>query len=69
MDKEYDMVPRWITESLDMFGIEYIVQEFLNNSMKSWNFNESGEKLGNVDIRRGILQDNSLSPLFVLCMT
>ena len=39
--------------------------------MKSWKveLNASGQKLGKVDIRRGIFQGDSLSPLlFVLCM-
>ena len=47
------------------------VQDFLNNSMKSWmlELHPSGEKLGEVDIRRRIFQGDSLSPLlFVLCM-
>ena len=53
-----------------MFGIANNIQDFLNNSMKSWKLelNASGEKLGQVDIRRGIFQGDSLSPLFVLCM-
>ena len=53
-----------------MFGIANTIQDFLNNSMKSWKLelNASGEKLGQVDIRRGIFQGDSLSPLFVLCM-
>ena len=39
--------------------------------MKSWKLelNTSGEKLGEGDIRRGIFQGDSLSPvLFVLCI-
>ena len=54
-----------------MFGIANNVQDFLNNSMKSWKLelNASGKTLGEVDIRRGIFQGDSLSPLlFVLCM-
>ena len=65
------MVPHsWISECLEMFGIANNVQDFLNNSMKSWKLelNASGKTLG-VDIRRGIFQDDSFSPLvFVLCM-
>ena len=70
-NKAYDMVPHsWFSECLEMFGIANNVQDFLNNSMKSWKLelNASGEKLGQVDIRRGIFQGDSLSPLFVLCM-
>ena len=53
-----------------MFGIASNVQDFLNNGMKSWKveLNTSEEKIGEVDIRRGIFQGDSLSPLFVLCM-
>ena len=53
-----------------MFCIVNNVQDFLNNSMKSWKLelNGSGEKLGEVDIRRGIFQGDSLSPLLlILC--
>ena len=70
--KAYDMVPHsWISECLEMFGIANNIQDFLNNSMKSWKLelNASGKTLGEVDIRRGIFQGDSLSPLlFVLCM-
>ena len=54
-----------------MFGIENNVEDLLNNSMKSWKLelNASGKTLGEVDIRKGIFQGDSLSPLlFVLCM-
>ena len=60
------MVPHsWINQCLEMFGIANNVQNFLNNSMKSWKLelNASGQKLGEVNIRRGIFQGNSLSPL------
>ena len=54
-----------------MFGIENNVEDLLNNSMKSWKLelNASGKTLGEVDIRKGIFQGDSLSPLlFVLYM-
>ena len=70
--KAYDMVPHsWISECLEMFGIANNVQDFLNNSMKSWKLelNASGKTLGEVDIKREIFQGDSLSPLlFVFCM-
>ena len=70
--KAYDMVPHsWISDCLEIFGTANNVQNFLNNSMKSWKLelNTFGGKLGEVDIRRGIFQDDSLSPLFLaLCM-
>ena len=66
------MVPHsWISECLEMFGIANNVQDFLNNSMKSWKLelNASEKTLGEVDIRRGIFQGDSLSQLlFVLSM-
>ena len=67
----YGMVPHsWISECLEMFGLENNVQDFLNNSMKSWklDLNALGEKLGEVDIRKGIFQGDSLFRLFLLCM-
>ena len=68
--KGYDMVPHgWISECLETFGIANNVQDFLNNSIKSWKLelNVSGKTLGEVDIRKGIFQGDSLSPLlFVL---
>ena len=70
--KACGMVPRsWISECLEMFGIENNVQEFLNKSMKSWKLelNASGKTIGEVDSRREIFQGDSLSPLLlVLCM-
>ena len=66
------MVPHsWISECLEMIGVANNVQDFLHNSMESWKLelNASGEKLGEADIRRGIFQGDSLSPLlFILCM-
>ena len=60
--KAYEMVPyRWISEWLEMFGIVNHVQNFLNNSMKSWKLelNATGKKLEEVDIRKGIFQGHS----------
>ena len=60
--KAYDMVPHsQISECLEMFDIANNVQDFLNNSMKSrkLELNASGEKLGEVDIRRWIFQGDS----------
>ena len=70
--KANDMVPHsWISECLEMFGIANKLQDFLKNSMKSQKLelNASGKISGEVDIRRGIFQGDSLSPLlFVLYM-
>ena len=69
--KAFDMVPHsWISVRLEIFGIANNVQDFLNNRMKSRKvkINASGEKLGEVDIRKAIFQGDSLSPLLlVLC--
>jgi len=70
--KAYDMVPHsWIEKCLDMFGIAVNVKSFISESMKKWNteLNAGQTRLGNVKIKRGIFQGDSLSPLlFVLTM-
>ena len=68
LKKVYDMVPHsWISECLEKFSIANKKQDFLNNSMKLW-VECIRETLGQVDVRGGIFQGHSLSPLFVLCM-
>ena len=76
--KAYDMVPlhlhfhSWIIECLDLFEVaENIKKRLLVNSMEMWKVmlcsgsSESGE----VEIKRGIFQGDSLSPLvFVLAL-
>ena len=70
--KAYDMVPHsWIIECLEIFGIARNVERFIHRSMAQWKteLTSCGESLGHVDIRRGIFQGDSLSPLlFVLCL-
>ena len=70
--KAYDMIPHsWILESLKMVNVADNVIEMLKRSMNNWNVNltSSGDFLGNVNIKRGIFQGESLSPLlFVICM-
>ena len=70
--KAYDMVPHsWIEECLEMFGIAVNVKQFLLSSTKKWKteFTSGGQQLGVVNIKRGIFQGDSLSPLaFILCM-
>ena len=54
-----------------MFGIANNIQNFLGESMKTWRTELTAyvEKLGEVRIKRGIFQGDSLSPLiFVLSM-
>ena len=70
--KAYEMVPHsWIQKCMEAFGVAVNVRSFVNASMKQWNteLTASNQRLGNVKIRRGIFQGDSLSPLlFVLVM-
>ena len=70
--KAYDTIPHsWIIESLKFANVADNIVNFIERSMKSWNINLSlnGEFLANVDVKRGIFQGDSLSPLlFVVCM-
>ena len=70
--KAYDMVPHsWIIESLKMAQVGENIVTFLLKSMINWKkeLASCGETLGLVDIRRGIFQGDSLSPLiFIVCM-
>ena len=64
--KTYDMIPySWILESLVLVQVSEKFVEFIRKSMKNWNTNSTscGEYLANVNIRRGIFQGDSLSPL------
>ena len=70
--KAYDMVPHsWIIECLDLFRVAEI-NSLLVNSMGKWKVMlYSGNcKLGEIEIKRGIFQGDSLSPLvFVLALS
>ena len=70
--KAYDMIPySWIRECLELFGVADNIKRILSSSMKNWKLEltSSGVSLGEVNIRRGIFQGDSLSPLlFVICM-
>ena len=70
--KAYDMVPHsWIVECLQLFGIADNIRDLLVNSMKKWRteLTSCSEVLGEVNIRRGIFQGDSLSPLlFVVAL-
>ena len=70
--KAYDMVPySWILECMRLYGVSDSATNFLKRSMSKWmvQLTSCGEILGTVNIRRGIFQGNSLSPLlFVICM-
>ena len=66
------MIPqRWISECLEVFGVAENTKKFLVNSMNKWKLEltSNGASSGNVEIRRGIFEGDSLSPLlFVLCL-
>ena len=66
------MVPHsWIIECLDLFGVAENIKSLLVNSMEKWNVMlcSGNSELGEVQIKRGIFQGDSLSPLvFVLTL-
>ena len=68
----YDMVPHsWIEKCMNMFEVAVNVRSFISESMKHWytELNAGQSKLGNMKIKRGIFQGDSLSPLlFVMTM-
>ena len=70
--KAYDMISHsWISECIEVFGVAENTKKFLENSMNDWKLEltYNGVYLLNLEIRRGIFQGDSLSPLlFVLCM-
>ena len=70
--KAYDFVRHsWINECMEMFGIAENVRNLLEKSMEQWKLSltSNGEDLGEVNVKRGIFQGDSLSPLlFALSM-
>ena len=70
--KAFDMVPHsWIVEMLRMVKVAGNVEGLVTRSMKDWKtvLTADGKVLGEVDIRRGIFQGDSLSPLlFIIIM-
>ena len=66
------MVPHsWIIECLDLFGVAENIKSLLVNSMEKWKVMlcSGNSELGEVEIKRGIFQGDSLSPLvFVLAL-
>ena len=70
--KPYDMVPHsWIEECLELFGVAENIRTLLVNSMGKWSVMlcAGNSELGEVDVKRGIFQGDSLSVLvFVLAL-
>ena len=70
--KAFDMVPHsWIIECLKIYGAANNLVTLLSNTMKHWKttLTASGTTLAEVNIRRGIFQGDSLSPLlFIVSM-
>ena len=70
--KAYDMVPHsWILETLKLTGVAENIRDLLKRTMSNWKtvLTSSGQELGEVGIRRGIFQGDTLSPLlFVVAM-
>ena len=70
--KAYDFVPHSsINQCMKLFGIADNMRNFLEKSIEQWKLSLTfnGEDLEEVDVKRGIFQGDSLSPmLFVLSM-
>ena len=70
--KAYDMVPHsWVIEYLDLFGVAENIKNLFVKSMETWKvmFCLRNSELGEVEIKRGIFQGDSLSPLvYVLAL-
>ena len=63
------MVPHsWIKEVAEMFGVADNIKKLLFNSMDKWKtiLTSNNEVLGEVDIKRGIFQGDTLSPLLFI---
>ena len=70
--KAYEIVPHsWIIECIELFGVAENIKSSLVNSIEKWKVMlcSGNSELGEVKIKRGILQGDSLSPLvFVLAL-
>ena len=67
--KKAYMVPHlWIIECLDLFGVAENIYGLLVNSMEKWKviLCSGNSELGEVKIKRGIFQGDSLSTLVLV---
>ena len=65
--KEHNFVPHnWINGCMELFGTANNARNSLEKSVEQWKLSvtSKGEYLGEVDVKRGIFQEDSLSPLF-----
>ena len=66
------MIPHsWLMECLEIYGAEENTIRFLKNTIPNWKtiLTSSGTRLAEVNIRRGILQGDSIPPLlFIVAM-
>ena len=75
--KAFDSVPHsWILKCLQMYKIHPVLITFIEESMSQWKTNmtlvhkEEVLETGPIRIKRGIFQDDSLSPLlFTMSLT
>ena len=58
-----------ICECLELFGVGENVRTFLIGSIANWKLELTScwELLGDIEVRSGIFQGESLSPLFNIC--
>ena len=70
--KAFDSLPQsWIAKCLEIIEVSSNIRQFLRVTMASWKtvLTVNGQVLGYVQIRRGIFQGDSLSPLlYVIAM-
>ena len=67
--KAYDSVPHsWILRSMGLEGVATNITSFMEKGFKMWNttLTINGETIGEVKIKRGIFQGDSLSPLLFI---
>jgi hypothetical protein len=67
--KAYDMVPHsWLNVVLERLKIASNIRQLISKSMVKWctTLESDGRKLGEVSIKRGIFQGDSLSPLLFI---